>query len=132
MYLFTHKAIKELGSKIKRPGVYKIYCQSQNKKTVLQRLCGEDIDGLLYIGASKRDISYRLSCFINSMDSTRKQNNHAAALRVLNNRKLSEFISTQELYFEFSSQSAENAISCEMNELLKYRLKFGELPPLNG
>jgi hypothetical protein len=132
MYLLNLNIVDELGLKIKQPGVYKIYCLSGSKKATLQRLCEKDYDGLLYIGASKNDISYRLKCFIKSMDPHRKQNNHAAAIKILENKKLSQFISQYNLFFTFETQAADDAIVFERQELVTYRSAFGELPPLNG
>lgn len=132
MHPLDFKTIDELGFKIKHPGIYKIYCLSKSKKPILQRICDKDCEGLLYIGASKSDISYRLKCFINSMNPNRRQNNHAAAIKIIENSKLSQFLSQYKLFFEFTIHTTDDAIAFERQEFFTYRQKFGELPPLNG
>jgi hypothetical protein len=77
-------------------GVYEIYlCEKDGAPIPINRFYKTDIKGLVYIGAAERTkISYRLSNFLNSMNPTRRQNNHSAESNYFQFRKLLLFCIT--------------------------------------
>ena len=113
-------------------GVYTIYlCDSNGHSVPIQRLCGEDKEGRLYIGAAeKKTLSYRLKTFYHSMNPLRRQNNHSAGNKICENENLRNWLKTHTLYF--GVEIAFKAKDSEKIKLNKYKMKFGEVPPLNG
>ena len=113
-------------------GVYEIYlCEKDGVPVPLNRFYITDVKGLIYIGAAeKTKISYRLSNFLNSMDPTRRQNNHSAGSKISSNPNLRNWMSQYFLYF--NPIPTNHAKDKERELLKKYQSIFGELPPLNG
>jgi hypothetical protein len=117
---------------LSKHGVYTIYiCDSYGKPVPINRLCGEDKEGRLYIGAAEKTaLSYRLMAFIHSMNPDRRQNNHSAGVKIFNNLNLQKWLKQNTLYFDV--HIALNAKTIEKDALEKYKDTFGEVPPLNG
>lgn len=119
----------KLDESLKSPGVYKIYLFNQNPLTI-QRLLKPDKSGLIYIGAAeKTELIYRLSCFLNTIKNE-KQNNHSAGFKVKTNENLKSFLAQNTLMYDVILDL--NAKKLEKNLIEKYKLEFGEVPPLNG
>ena len=117
--------------KLRKPGVYKIYLYRENKPITIPRFLKDDVSGLLYIGAAeKTPLYYRLNCFINTINPSKKQNNHSGANKVMNNKSLDKIIKVSSLMFDFILSS--KAKMQEKKELKDYFEEFGEVPPLNG
>ena len=111
-------------SALKKSGVYKIYLFNKNKPIPIKRFINIDKSGLLYIGAAeKTTIYYRLNCFLNSINPSKKQNNHSAGNKIKNNEHLIKIIEENNLMFE---------IIRIKKEIKDYFMKYGEIPPLNG
>lgn len=120
----------KLDERLKSPGVYKIYLFNKNPLTI-QRLFKPDENGLIYIGAAdKTKLSSRLSYFLNTMDINKKQNTHSAGFKIKTNENLNRFILQKTLMYEVILDI--NAKKLEKNLIEKYKLEFGEVPPLNG
>ena len=116
---------------LKKSGVYKIYLYKKGKPIPIYRFLNYDKSGLIYIGATeKTSIHYRLSCFLNSINPIRKQNNHSAGNKISKNKKLNQLIANSDLMFEFILTN--QAKKYEKKELKDYRDLNGEVPPLNG
>lgn len=119
----------KLDERLKSPGVYKIYLFNKNPLTI-QRLFKPDESGLIYIGAAeKTELIYRLSCFLNTIKNE-KQNNHSAGFKVKSNENLKKFLTQNTLIYDVILDL--NAKKLEKNLIKKYKLEFGEVPPLNG
>lgn len=119
----------KLDERLKSPGVYKIYLFNKNPLTI-QRLFKPDESGLIYIGAAeKTELIYRLSCFLNTIKNE-KQNNHSAGFKVKSNENLKKFLTQKTLIYDVILDL--NAKKLEKNLIKKYKLEFGEVPPLNG
>lgn len=119
----------KLDERLKSPGVYKIYLFNKNPLTI-QRLFKPDENGLIYIGAAeKTELIYRLSCFLNTIKNE-KQNNHSAGFKVKSNENLKKFLTQNTLIYDVILDL--NAKKLEKNLIKKYKLEFGEVPPLNG
>ena len=119
----------KMDESLKNPGVYKIYLFNQNPLTI-QRLLKPDESGLIYIGAAeKTELIYRLSCFLNTIKN-KKQTNHSAGLKIKSNKNLKKFVTQNTLMYDMVLDL--NAKKLEKNLIEKYKLEFGEVPPLNG
>jgi hypothetical protein len=115
--------------RLENHGVYKIFLFNENPLTVL-RLIKPDETGLIYIGAAeKTKLSYRLSCFLNTIKNN-KQNNHSAGFKVKTNKNLNSFLSNYTLMYEVIIELKAKKLEKKLIE--KYKLEFGEVPPLNG
>jgi hypothetical protein len=117
---------------LSKHGVYTLYlCDSYGKPVPINRLCGVDKEGRLYIGAAEKTaLSYRLMAFIHSKNPDRRQNNHSAGVKIFENQNLQEWLKQYTLYFDVGI--APNAKTIEKQALKKYKDAFGEVPPLNG
>jgi len=113
-------------------GVYTIHlCDFNGNKIPIHRLCGEDSEGMIYIGAAqKTSLSYRLKTFFHSMNPQRRQNNHSAGNKISENENLRKWLNNHCLYFNV--EITLNPKNLERNKLKEYKMKFGEIPPLNG
>jgi hypothetical protein len=131
MQLLSIENIKVLGLKNSH-GVYTIYICSENGRPIpIPRICGNDGNGRLYIGAAEKStLEYRLFNFVHSMNIERKQNNHSAGVKISNNENLRTFINSNKLYFDV--ELTTNAKAIERIYLSEYSQIFGEVPPLNG
>jgi len=110
-------------------GVYRIYLFNESPLRI-QRFLKTDDSGLIYIGAAeKTELVYRLSCFLNTIKNN-KQNNHSAGFKVKTNKNLNSFITNNTLMYDVIIDL--NAKKIEKNLIEKYKLEFGEVPPLNG
>jgi DNA gyrase/topoisomerase IV subunit B len=110
-------------------GVYRIYLFNESPLKI-QRFLKTDDSGLIYIGAAeKTELVYRLSCFLNTIKNN-KQNNHSAGFKVKTNKNLNSFITNNTLMYDVIIDL--NAKKIEKNLIEKYKLEFGEVPPLNG
>jgi len=97
----------------------------------IHRVCGEDSEGRIYIGAAeKTSLSYRLRTFFHSMNPQRRQNNHSAGNKISENEHLRNWLKKYCLYFEVEITLTPKDL--EKNKLKEYQMKFGEVPPLNG
>lgn len=110
------------------PGMYQIYWIKNNQPQLIKRICGNDESGLLYIGHTKgtfinRLNQFRCSAFINST-------NHSGGKKFRQNKALRKMINANELYAKLIPCS--NSKKFEEEALIKYKDKFGEVPPLNG
>lgn len=112
-------------------GVYKIFLYKDGKPMSISRFLETDKTGLVYIGAAeKTKLSYRLTCFLNSKNSEKKQNNHSGVDKIKQNEKLKKIIS--KLVFMYQITVTEDAKEQERRTLKEYVKHFGEVPPLNG
>lgn len=127
MFKLTSKQEIDINAPLK-PGVYRIYWIKNGKPQMINRLASSDKSGLLYIGKTdgtlrKRLNEFRCSAFINST-------NHSAGLKHRLNIVLKTLIKADELYVEIDP--CDRSSIKETEELKKYALIYGEVPPLNG
>lgn len=111
-------------------GVYKLVSVDfiTLKPVPVQRVCGIDKDGILYIGESQ-NLRNRLCDLKKSILEKFKSDSHPAGIQYKTNGMLMDMFSETSLainYIEIDSHKNE-----ETRLLSEYRLKFGELPPLN-
>jgi hypothetical protein len=113
-------------------GVYIIHlCDLNGNPVPIYRLCGKDSEGHIYIGAAeKTTLSYRLITFLHSMNPERRQSNHSAGSKIKENENLRNWLNEYRLYFDVEISS--NPKELERNKLNEYKMKYGEVPPLNG
>lgn len=120
----------KIDESLKNPGVYKIYLFNENPLTI-QRFLKPDESGLIYIGsAEKTELSDRLSYFLNTINNNKKQNSHSAGFKIETNENLKSFLTQNTLMYDVILDL--NAKKLEKNLIKKYKLEFGEVPPLNG
>lgn len=127
MFRLTTKSEIDKNTELK-PGLYRIYWIKNDKPQTICRLGGKDDSGLLYIGQTDDTLrtrlnNFRCSAFINST-------NHSGAIKYRMNKRLQNLIKPEELFAEI--EPCENSYQKETNELKKYSLIYGEVPPLNG
>lgn len=113
-------------------GVYKLFLYEGGKPISISRFLDKDQTGLVYIGATeKRDLAYRLKCFLGSKNHLTKHNNHSWGFKIAKNTKLIEI--TTKLIFKYEVIPVLNdAKEEERKQLKNYIDHFGEVPPLNG
>jgi len=115
-----------------KPGIYKILALGiGNKPLPIQRVCGNDPDGVLYIGQStKQSIRKRVKSFINGITKGITKDSHPGAKTYVSSLKL-----YKKFPFDFLGvmyEPCSNAEQKEAKELKRYFDKYGELPPLNN
>jgi hypothetical protein len=110
----------------KRPGIYRLiaFASKTSEPEPLQRICGVDETGTLYIGASK-ELGNRLSALVTTHHPDYKGQPHQALPQQLARR----FPPNQ---LGFVWQYTETPWHREAELLTSYENAFGELPPLNG
>lgn len=128
MSKFTKKQSKtaSLCAPKKMLGVYEISCQSS-----IHRAFGEDTNGILYIGKSKR-LGDRIAHFWACAEG-KIRSGHPAGVKyfALKYHKFPAY-SLKGLVIRWSNEVDEpSAILAEAKLLEKYWRKFGEVPPLN-
>ena len=130
MKLLTLENITKDSSLIE-PGVYKIFLFERGLPKSISRFLNNDETGLIYIGAAeKTSLAYRLTCFLASKNSEKKQNNHSGGNKIKHNVQLSLF--TSKLVFMYEVIVTKDAKKKEREMLKNYINYFGEVPPLNG
>lgn len=112
----------------KKIGVYQIWaCDSNCNPITINRFCGIDNNGLLYIGCTiKQNLRKRLNQFYSS---TIKANTHAGGIKYQKRKKIKKILKKDSLWFNFII--TKNPKEKETELLIKYINKFGEHPPLN-
>lgn len=116
---------------LQKNGVYKIFLFKDEKPLTIPRFLSNDDTGLVYIGAAeKTPLAYRLTCFVASKNSKKRQNNHSGGDKIKSNGKLLEL--TNDLVFMYEVILASEAKEKEREMLKNYITEYGEVPPLNG
>jgi len=107
-------------------GVYKIFCGSP-----VQRAFGPDQKGILYIGKSVRLLD-RFNHFWSCAEGNSKRG-HPAGVKFSNRKYEKHGVNLSKIKIQWAlAGSDKEARKREKDELHKYSLKFGELPPLNS
>jgi hypothetical protein len=112
-------------------GIYWIVAANKLGQPIpLQRVCGCDPDGILYVGRSSRLRSrlQTLSAMLRTVDP--RAAGHIAGLHYKANRSLRNRFPAKVLKFGF--KHCANEKMAEDSKLRRYLKRFGEFPPLNG
>ena len=120
------------------PAIYRVtYCKN-NKLQKIGRLLGEDKEGILYIGKSKK-IRSRIQQLRNAVDPNRLSTNHTFGnkfKKLVENKNKKLEIKIKDLFnflcIEIELKSIKELDKAETNELKTYNYNFGEVPPLNS
>ena len=113
-------------------GVYKIFAFNHaNLPINVNRFCGTDTTGLLYIGKTDRqNLRKRLYQFYTSAHPEMVTHNHSGAQKYFRNQAIRNHLGNNHvLGFEFEIHDFPNIRESEL--LNEYFLQFGEYPPLN-
>lgn len=112
-------------------GIYQIYAKSNGDFIAVQRFCGTDNSGKLYIGTTdKQTLRKRLNQFRLSSDANYNTYNHSGALKYKNRPIIQQTLGENHtLYFSYIED--ENPKELEYQLLQQYAEQFGEYPPLN-
>lgn len=110
------------------PGLYRIYWIKQGIPVLIRRLANDDKSGLLYIGQTDLTLRMRLNQF--RCSAFNQSTNHSAGKKYRTNMVLKELINSDELFVEI--HPCDCSYQTETDELKKYSLIYGEVPPLNG
>jgi hypothetical protein len=111
-------------------GVYKIIATDGygNPKSI-NRVCGIDKDGILYIGESN-SIQKRMGDFTKSAVRNYKSTNHSGGVLYSQSDLLCEQYPYNDFYVMY--EVCDNHTNKEKELLKDYFLMFGEYPPLNN
>ena len=109
-------------------GIYKIIWIRDNKPKIIPRLINSDNQGVLYIGKAQRFLD-RVLDLKKSLLPKYKTDNHDFGKRYYNTPILKQNIALDELFIDLTSSN--NPELLERNELDKYYITNGELPPFN-
>jgi hypothetical protein len=118
----------------RKSGVYRLVGLAEpgvNQPAILERVCGRDYSGTLYIGCADL-IGYRLSQLVRSLREPRGcvyNTEHNAGALLRRNSLLSMRFPTSRLAVAWSYHS--DYLISEESLLATYAKSFGELPPLN-
>ena len=112
------------------PGVYYIVAADERGFPLkLNRVCGKDADGILYIGRSSR-LRKRLQIFRNMICPNKGQGRgHTGAKSYRESSKIQNLAPAKYLFFRYVH--CTDYVEKERKELTAYQTKFGEIPPLN-
>ncbi|WP_289060354.1 hypothetical protein [uncultured Zobellia sp.] len=117
------------------PGIYKLYYFENGQPRKIQRLFGEDINGLLYVGMTEGTLINRVRDLQKALLSNSEKDmlGPASSGHTQMGKKyyrIRNKIDVDNLFIEiFPNQNPKQA---ETNDLEDYVNKFAELPPLNG
>jgi len=122
-----------------RKGVYRLVGLAEagvSKPAVIDRICGRDETGTLYIGAEGKNFAVRsrLTKLVRSLKEPRSGNvfnsEHHVGLFLRRNSLLNERFPRSKLGIEWCYDP--DPYIAEGNLLVSYISSFGESPPLNG
>lgn len=124
--------IKEnIGNVPQTTGVYRVFFKNKDKSSlIINRFCGNDIDGILYIGRTKKqNLRKRIYQFFASSNCQMGTHNHSGGLKCKTLSVIRRTYPECEYWFDF--EESTQPIEKEKELLLEYSNKFGEYPPLN-
>ena len=112
-------------------GIYRIWAIDKNKKPLaVNRFCGTDKSGLLYIGKTeKQTLRKRLYQFASSANLEMKTHNHSGGMKYFNLEVIQNKLSKYSLWFDYEKTTQPKERETEL--LKDYSKIFGEYPPLN-
>lgn len=110
-------------------GVYIIHSFNKKNPIKIDRVLGQDEEGILYIGKSE-NIRERLRMLRRVLNPKQKATAHTFGKKYNENKKLREAFPLKSLYISYRISNDPKAL--EFNLLRKYFLKFGEVPPFNS
>ena len=110
-------------------GVYFINSYNDNNLAKLNRVLGQDEDGILYIGKSE-NLRERLRMLWRVLNPKLKATAHTFGTKYYNNKKLEEAFPLKSLYVSFRITTKPKILESEL--LDKYFSKYGEVPPFNS
>ncbi len=126
---FWEQIQKDFGGKA---GVYRLHCFDEfnkNKLKPINRLLGIDDECILYIGKTAKN-HFRIGDLFKALSPDYKSLGHHVGIRFSKNMKLRESFPFSRLCITFIQ--SEDPKKTESQELQKYFLKYGEVPPLNA
>jgi hypothetical protein len=129
MYELSRENIKRYAPDVK--GVYRIYVQNERGlPLVVNRFCGVDKTGLLYIGQTDRQtLRKRLYNFWASAQDCMETNNHSGGVKYCDIHIIRDTLKIHTLWFNFSPFDTPKQL--EKDLLRAYATVYGEYPPLN-
>ena len=137
---YTLKKVGRYVSKFCKPraGVYRLIAlDDAGKPAILDRICGCDQTGTLYIGCEGQNfkIRSRLSQLVRSLRTPRKASvynqGHQAGYRLRRHPILSQQFSEKKLAITWCYTDREQCYPAEQSLLDVYFRSFGDAPPLN-
>ncbi|QUM75797.1 hypothetical protein HWV00_05880 [Moritella sp. 24] len=115
-----------------KPGIYILRSGCEDSPTPVSRICGEDKDGILYIGISSPLTGGRVSELKKSLAPKQATKGHLAGVRYQANDILKTKYPYETLYLELIvADTSKDAGIMEGKRLAAYVDKYGELPPFN-
>lgn len=112
-------------------GIYKVACvrdESSDEVIPLQRLLGEDLEGVLYIGMAESFLK-RVIELKKSVSPEYRSRSHECGVRLKEHAAIAKAFPYQRLVV--SLMGSESPRKTETEALQEYFANFGELPPLN-
>jgi len=112
-------------------GIYRIWAINKNKRPFsVDRFCGTDKRGLLYIGKTeKQTLRKRLYQFASSANLVMKTHNHSGGMKYFNMEVIQKKLSKYSLWFDYEKTNQPKEREAELLKI--YSKTFGEYPPLN-
>ena len=110
-------------------GVYIIHSCNKNIPIKIDRVLGQDEEGILYIGKSE-NIRERLRMLWRVLNPKHKATAHTFGKKYNENKKLREAFPLKSLFISYRISPYPKLL--EYKFLDKYFLKFGEVPPFNS
>jgi hypothetical protein len=110
-------------------GVYLIHFYNDEIPAKLQRVLGQDNEGVLYIGKSE-NISERLRMLWRVLNPKLKATAHTFGIKYNANKKLREAFPFNSMFISYKISNEPKKLESEL--LDKYFLKYGEVPPFNS
>lgn len=130
-YQIFRKAI--IGSRAQYEGqdfLYKLFTQKDGSRIPVDRVAGRDNEGVLYIGQTT-DLVNRLSLLFRSFTKAPDPEGKNGADEIYwQCEAVRRKYPSKNMFVEITP--CKNGKALEMEEISKYYIKFGEVPPFNG
>lgn len=110
-------------------GIYKIIAVREGKRQTINRFLGTDLEGILYIGKAESFLD-RVINLKKSISPKYNGTSHICGRRYKSNPNIAKQFPFENLYIQLTQSDSPETL--EKSAIERYRLIFGEVPPLNA